>query len=318
VRRGGAPTLPIDPAAAPAFARVERGPRGLRLGAASEPAGAAAEPGAPLRLRAAAPVAVRRAVVVAGGRLVLAANTGVAYSLAAPEMRVVHDRRPPGLDLVAGASGANAGLVRAEGGWRAVVLPSLGDMMADLGPGPVAIRADGRRVASVAGGAIEERDAGAEGPAARHEGGAGALCYAADGALLVASGATVGPPGAPPGPGPAIVALAAAHAAPRVAALHDDGSVSVWEPGAEGPLASWPSPVAGAATIGLSPDGALVALGAPDAPDPAACLARTEDGAQVRRVEGARAIAPSPDGEGLVVAGDWGCALLMPLDEEKG
>ena len=317
MRRGGAPTLPIDPAAVPAFARVERGPRGLRLGAAPAPAGAAEGAGGPLRLRAAAPAAVRRAEVVAGGRLVLAAGTGVAYSLAAPDMRLVHDRRPPGLDLLAGAAGANAGLLRADGGWRAVVLPSLGDMVADLGPGPAAIRADGRRVAAVAGGAIEERDAGAEGVAARHEGCAGALCYAAGGSLLVAAGARVGPPGTTPLAGPAIVALAAAAAAPRVAALHEDGSVSVWEPGADEPLASWASPVDGAGAIGLSPDGALVALGAPDAADPAACLARAEDGAQVRRVEGARAIAPSPAEDGLVVAGDWGCAWLMPLELEE-
>jgi hypothetical protein len=317
VRRGGAPTLPVDPAAVPAFARVERGPRGLRLGPVPAPAGAAEGAAGALRLRAAAPAAVRRAEVVAGGRLVLAAGTGVAYSLAAPDMRVVHDRRPPGIDLVAGAAGANAGLLRADDGWRAVVLPSLGDIAADLGPGPAAIRADGRRVAALADGAIEERDVGADGVAARHEGVADALCYAPDGVLLAAAGARVGPPGAPARPGPAIVALAAAAAAPRVAALHEDGSVSVWEAGADEPLASWASPVDGAGAIGLSPDGALVALGAPEGADPAACLARAEDGAQVRRVEGARVIAPAPAEDGLVVAGDWGCAWLMPLELEE-
>lgn len=316
MRRGGAPTLPVDPAAAPAFARVERGPRGLRFGPAPEPAGAAAGPGAPLRVRAAAPAAVRRAVVVAGGKLVLAASSGVAYSMTTPQMRVVHDRRPPGLDLVAGASGANAGLLRGEAGWRAVVLPSLGDVIADLGPGPVAMRGDGRRVATVQDGAIVEYDLGADEPAGRHEGVADVLCYAADGALTVATGARVGAPGVAPGDGPAVVALAAAHAAPRAAALHADGTVSVWEAGAVEPLATWASPVAGAGTIGLSADGALVALGAPDGDAPAACLARAADGSQVRRVEGARVMAPSPVEEGLVVAGDWGCAWLTPLEDD--
>src|SRR5690606_7630627 len=111
-----------------------------------------------------------------------------------------------------------------------------------------------------------------------------------------------------------IVALAAAAAAPRLAALHEDGSVSVWEAGADEPLAAWPAPVEGAGSIALTADGELVALGAPDARDPVACLARAADGAVARSVAGARVIAPSPDGDGLAVGGDWGCAWL---DEDK-
>jgi hypothetical protein len=317
MRRGAAhPTLPVDPAAAPAFARVERGPRGLRLAPAAPPDGAAEAPGPSLRLSAAAPTGVREAVVVAGGRLVLARGAGAAYSIALPQVRVVHDRRPPGLDRVAGAAGANAGLLHADDGWRAVVLPSLGDLVPALGPGPVAIRADGRAIAAAEDGAVVEWAVGQEEPAARHEGRVGALCYTADGGIAAAVGARLGAAGDAPAPGSPIVALAAAQAVPRVAARHADGTVSLWQPGAAEPLARWPSPVPGEPSIALSPDGDLVALGDPDGAAPAAVLLRAENGVPVRRVEGARAIALAPDGAGLVVGGDWGCAWLTPLEED--
>jgi len=319
MRRGAAhPTLPVDPAAVPAFARVERGQRGLRLAPAAPPDGAAEAPGPALRLRAGVPTGVREAVVVAAGRLVLARGAGAAYSVGLPQMRVIHDRRPPGLDRVAGAAAANAGLLHGDDGWRAVVLPSLGDLVPALGPGPVAIRADGRAFLVAEGGAVVEWAMGREEPAARHEGGVGALCYAADGAIVAAVGARLGAPGDAPGPGSPIVALAPAQAVPRVAALHADGTVSLWEPGAGEPLARWRSPVEGEPSIALSPDGDLVALGDPDGVAPVAALLRAGDGAPVRRVEGARAIALAPDGAGLVVGGDWGCAWLTPIEEDAG
>ncbi len=317
MRRGGPPMLPVDPASVPAFSRIDRGARGLRFAPVPAPEGAAGEPGAPLRVHAASPAGMRRAAVVDDGALVLAAGAGVAYSLAAPRMHVVHDRRPPGLDRVIGAPGANAGLIHGADGWRAVVLPSLGDIAADLGEGPVAIRGDGRRIAVAIDGGVEEHDIGADGPAARHEGVADALCYAADGTLVAAAGSAVGAPGLAAGGGSPVVELAAAAAALRVAALHADGSVSVWEPGADAPLATWPSPVAGAGSIALSADGALVALGVPDGPEAAACLASALDGAQVRRVEGARVIAPASEPGALVVAGDWGSAWMNPLEEDS-
>ncbi len=317
MRRGGPPMLAVDPASVPAFSRVERGARGLRFAPLAPPAGASSDPGAPLRVQAAAPAGMRQASVVAEGALVLAAGVGAAYSLTAPRMHVVHDRRPPGLDRVIGAAGANAGLIHGADGWRAVVLPSLGDLAADLGQGPVAIRADGRRIAVAVEGAIEERDIGAEGVAERHDGAAQALCYAADGTLVAAVGACVGPPGVAPAPGSPIVELAAASAAPRVAARHADGAISVWEVGAPEPLAIWPSPVAGVGSIALSADGALVALGTPEGDAPTACLAGVLDGAQVRRVEGARLIAPTPEAGTILVAGDWGCAWMKPLEEDS-
>jgi hypothetical protein len=318
MRRGGPPILPIDPAAVPPFSRVEfRGHRGLRLEPAPPPADAAPDEGPALRLRAGAPAVVREAVVVAGGKLALALAPGVAFTLAIPRMTVVHDRRPPGLDRAVGASGANAGLLHAADGWRVVVLPSLGDVAAGLGAGPVALRADGRRVAAVVDGGVDEWDLGTPDPVARHAGVPTALCYAADGALVAAAGAAVVAPGGDPAPGSPIVSLSAAAAGSRMVAGHEDGSVTVWEAGASEPLAAWPSPLPGSGPPALSPDGALVALGTATGEAPAACLLRAEDGALARRVEGARVIALSPAGDGLMVGGDWGCAWLTPFEEDS-
>lgn len=321
MRRGAAhPVLPVEPGAVPAHARVERGPRGLRLAPVPAPPGAAPAPAAPpLRLESAAPVPVRSATVVAGGRLALAAAPGVALSLALPRLRVVHDRRPPGLAEAVGAPGANAGLLRADGGWRAVVLPSLGDVLADLGGGPVAIRADGRRVAAAGDGVVTVRDVGSPDPVERHDGAPYALCFTASGALLVAAGASLARPGEPPREGSAIVALAAASGAPRVAALHADGSVSVWEPEGPAMLARWSPPegAADGAALGIGADGETVTLGAPEGDAPVAWMLRAADGAPVRSVEGARTLAPSPAGDGLLAGGDWGCAWMRPLEDQE-
>ena len=316
MRRGGPPMLPVEPGGVPAFARVERGPRGLRF--APVPAQDGASPDAPgaYRVVAAAPAGARRGSVVAEGRLALLCSPGVAFSVAIPRMVVVHDRRPPGLDRVIGAAGANAGLLHGGDGWRAVVLPSLGDVVAGLGDGPVAIRADGRRVAAASDGAVVEYDLGADGEAARHGGPADHLAYAGDGTLVAAAGAAVGAPGVAAADGSPVIDLAGALHAPRVAALHADGTVTVWEAGAGAPLASWASPVAAAGAVALTADGAQVALGVPDAPDPAACLAEAATGAPLRIVEGARIISPSADPADLLVAGDWGCAWLRPPEED--
>ena len=317
MRRGGPPMLPVDPASVPPFSRVERGARGLRFAPLIAPEGASPEPGAPLRVHAAAPAGMRQADVVADGGIVLALGVGAAYSLTAPRMHVVHDRRPPGLDRVIGAAGANAGLIHGADGWRAVVLPSLGDIAADLGEGPVAIRADGRRIAVAVDGGVEEHDIGVDGVAARHDGAADALCYSAAGELIAAAGARVGPPGVTAGEGSPVVELVAATAAPRVAARHADGTVSVWEPGSAEPLATWGVPVADPGAIGISADGTLVSVGSPDGADPSASLCDALTGAEVRRVEGARVIASAPEPGTLLVAGDWGCAWMKPLEEDS-
>jgi hypothetical protein len=306
--------LPVEPGGVPAVSRVERGARGLRFAPAGEPAVDGPHSG-PLRARAAAPVAAREATVVAAGKLALLTGAGAAFSLRLPQVVVIHDRRPPGLDRTVGAAEANAGLLHADDGWRAVVLPSLGDIAADLGPGPAAIRADGRAVAALVDGEVVEWRLGEAEPIARRPGAGAAVCFASDGSVWLAAGAAPRAPGEAAVAGPAIVALAAAAAAPVLAARHEDGTITVWEPGAAEALASWPSPVPGATGLAVSADGALIALGTPDGADPVAALV-TRGGAIARLVEGARAIAPSPDRKGLLVAGDWGSAWLTPPEED--
>lgn len=315
-RSAPAPTLRINPGGVPAYARVERGSAGLRLVGAPPPDGFEQAPGELLRLVGAAPFPADRALVVAGGQLVLLAGRGVAASMRTPAMHLIHDRRPPGLDAVAGAPLANAGLLHHDAGWRAVVLPSLGDIVADLGPGPVAVRPDGRRVAAVRDGEILEQDVGAEDVAARHDGAPAAIAYASDGSLLVAAGAAVGPVGTAPADGSPVTALAAAAEAAAALALHADGSLSLW--GADGSRrAAWASPLPAVASIGLSADGELASLGSGAADPAAACLLRARDGALVRYIHGARAIGTSPADEGLVIAGDWGTAWLKAIEEES-
>jgi hypothetical protein len=321
MRRGAAePMLAVDPARAPAFARVERGARGLRLTAHPAPEGATLAPAEDLVIESAAPVALRAATLVAGGAWVLGLGAlgGVAYSIGVPRIRVVHDRRPPGVDRVAGAHGVNAGLLHDQSGWRAVVLPSLGDVAAGLGAGPAALRADGRRVALVHEGAVHESDLGVESEGTRHEAAADLLAYAGPGSLWAAAGAAVGPIGTPSGDGEPVVALAGAAGVDRVAALHADGEVSVWEAGGAGPLARWRPPCgAQVGAIAMSADGERVELGVPEGPDPCACIVRAGDGALVRRVVGARVIAANDHQDGLFIAGDWGCAWLIAVPEPK-
>ncbi len=180
----------------------------------------------------------------------------------------------------------------------------------------MAIRADGRRYAAAHESGVDEYDVGLEAAAVFHTGVPVALVYAADASLVAAAGSRVGPPGVEAGDGSPIVELAAASGVPRVAARHADGTISLWEVGRAEPLASWASPVADAGSIALSADGALVALGTPDAEAPVAALASALDGAQVRRIEGARLIAPAPEPETYLVAGDWGSAWLEPLEED--
>jgi hypothetical protein len=304
----------MEPGTVPAVSRVERGSRGLRFAPAGEPAADGPHSG-PMRARAGAPVPAREATVVAGGKLALLTGAGAAFSLRLPQVVVIHDRRPPGLDRTLGAVHANAGLLHADGGWRAVVLPSLGDVAADLGPGPVAIRSDGRAVAAVLDGEVVEWVVGAEEPASRRAGGGAAICYAADGSLHVAAGGAPRPLGEAAASGPPIVALTAAADAELIVARHEDGTISVWETGAHEPLAVWHSPVPGATSVAVSADGALIALGTPDDADPVAALV-TREGEIARLVEGARVIAPSPARDGLLVAGDWGCAWLTPPEED--
>src|SRR5262245_12799331 len=206
--------LRVDPEAAGPWARVRAGARGLGLAPADPPDDAALAPGPPLRAVRGAPVPAHEAALAAGGALALVASAGVARSVRLPDAVVVHDRRPPGLMRIAAAPRANAGLLADDDGWRAVVLPSLGDLAPGLGPGPVAMRGDGRRVAALRDGAIEEIDLPGGSTVERHAAppGLGALAYDADGRLVRAVGAGVGAE-SPEADGSPVVALTAAAAA---------------------------------------------------------------------------------------------------------
>lgn len=318
MRRAPTPNrLRLDPAPAPAIGRAELGRAGWRIAPADPPAGARLAAGPDLRAVAAVPIPAHEVAIVANGELVLAAVPGVAHSLRAPQMTPIHDRRPPGLARIAGAPRANAGLLRSDGGWRAVVLPSLGDVAADLGEGPLALRADARRLAAAAGAGIVEVDLPGGAEAASHPGPAGPLAYDGDGRLVVGAGGIVTAVGMAAGPGSAIVALAGAAGAPRVLARHADGVLSLWDTRAAEPaeVGRWEGPPEPEVAIGLSADGTLATCATPFAEAPLALVAGAADGALVRHIAGARALALSPDAGSLVVAGEWGMVWLSPIEE---
>ncbi|HWH15315.1 MAG TPA: hypothetical protein VNT51_11270 [Miltoncostaeaceae bacterium] len=305
------PRLRVDTAAAPPLCRVAPGPNGLRLEAdpAGAPEGRAAAPH--LALALAGPVPCEGLDVAHGGRLVLAWSPGVVRSVGTADVGQMFDRRPAGLVEGVGARGANAGLLRADDGWRAVVLPSLGDRLAGLGDGPVAIAPDGLRVAVATADAVEERALADGAVLARHPGGATALEYGADGALLAARGAVVGHADAPAAPsdGPPVRRLRAAADAPVAVSLDEAGAVRVH--GREG-AAPWEPPFAGVTAATPTADGAWVLLAAPEG----VALVRAADGALGVRIRGAVCGAALPDGR-LVVGGPWGIAAIVPVSQEK-
>ncbi|MEQ9115096.1 MAG: hypothetical protein RID94_12695, partial [Miltoncostaeaceae bacterium] len=213
MRRGAAePRLAVDPSLAPAFARVAIGNRGLRLVPADPPEGVPTAAARDLILESGAPVGLRSAALVNDGTLAfgLGALGGVAYSVGVPRVRVIHDRRPPGVDAVVGSALVNAGLMHSDGGWRCVVLPSLGDVAADLGPGPAAVSHDGRTLAVADVDVVIVAPLRGEGSQDEHPGPVDALAFDGDGTLWAARGAAVGAPGVAAGAGPAVVALAGA------------------------------------------------------------------------------------------------------------
>ena len=294
------------------WARVAHGPRGLGLERVAAPEGVELAPDQRLlRPVKGVPFATHEAQIVAEGALVLTVSPNLARSIRLPDMVGQFDRRPPGLIRLAGASLANAGMLLDDAGWRVVVLPSLGDLAADLGPGPVAIRADGRRVAVVHDEALFELEIpGAATTQVETTTAPGAIAYAADGTLLATTGAGfAGQEGSP------IVALTTACAAPRALACHGDGSCSLWDTGTRERLASWTPVILGPLSIGLSADGELASMGTPFADPAAAFVVRATDGALVRHIEGARTIALDPAGKGLLVGGEWGALWLEPPRE---
>ncbi|MDH3226310.1 MAG: hypothetical protein OEM67_04380 [Thermoleophilia bacterium] len=307
--------LGVDSAPVGPWARAEKGPRGTRLVATDPPKGARLAPGDELTIRTVAPRAVYGVELVADGKLALAIGDGRAYSIRVPEMSVVHNRAPAGLDRIDGATVANAGLLHGDEGWRIVVLPSLGDIATDLGDGPVALRPDARQVAVAIDGRIEEFDLTSGDTVARH-GSHAALTYAGDGSLLVANGAALTWPGGPAADGSPIVAARAAARAWRAVARHADGTVSIWGLEESGPqkMAEFMPPLGGPFSLGMSPDGEQVGVATSFAEPAGAAVLRAEDGAVVRFVEGARAIGLRGDGS-LVLGAEWGIAFMRPMED---
>ena len=316
----GEPEEPLRVDAAPVgpWARIERGPQGVRLVSVEAPGGVATAPGPTAAVRTLAPRKIQLAEVIADGKLVLAYGDDAAYSLRIPEMRVVHTRRPPGLDRVGGAALANAGLLHGDDGWRMVVLPSLGDVATDLGPGPIALRPDGRVLAVSIDGGVEEFDLTSGETLANHDLQTSAMAYGGDGALLVGAGGSVALPGAEPTPESPVAAIASATRAWRAVARHADGTLSVWDTEPESPsqLESWTLPTDEFTSITMSADGALIGVGTPHATSAMAMLLDAETGARVRHVEGARVISPLEGGQ-FVLGGDWGLAFLRPIEEKR-
>ena len=315
MRRSAPPQLlRVDGTDPGPWARVGHGPQGLGLTEAPAPEGVAVAPDErPLRPVKGVPFATHEARIVADGGIVLTAAPGVARTIRLPDMAALFDRRPPGLMRVAGADLANAGLLFDDAGWRAVVLPSLGDLASDLGPGPVAIRSDGRRVAVVHEGALFELElpgsATTEVEVVRTP---GAIAYGADGSLITVAGGALDGVGADSAP---IVSLTAAASAPHVLAFHADGVCSVWHTETRERLAAWNPPIQGLLSIALSANGEFATVGTPFDEPAAACVVRAADGAVVRHIDGARTISLHPAEKGMLVGGEWGALWLEPPRE---
>jgi hypothetical protein len=307
----GVESAPVGP-----WSRAERGPHGTRLVATDPPEGGGLAPGEDLVVRAVAPRGVHGLELVADGKLALAIGQGRAYSIRVPEMTVVHNRAPAGLDRIDGATIANAGLLHGDEGWRIVVLPSLGDVATDLGDGPLALRPDARQVAIAIGGGIEEFDLTSGDTVARHESEAAAMTYAGDGSLLVANGAALSAPGGASAEGSPIVGARAAARAWRAVARHADGMVSIWALEESGPekTAEFMPPLVGPLSLCISPNGEQVGVATPFAEPAGAAVLRAQDGALVRFVERARAIGLRGDGS-LVLGAEWGVAFMRPAED---
>ncbi len=311
MRRAAPPPMArIDPTDAGPWSRVTQTPRGLGLTAAPAPAGAGEPDERILRPTRAVPHATHQVVVVNDGAMSLSASPGIARTLRLPDMMTLFDRRPPGLAAVLGAARANAGMLRADDGWRATVLPSMGDVASDLGHGPVAMRADGRCIAVVHEGAVYEITVpGAETSTVETTATPSAMAYDADDTLRFAYGAGLDEPadGAP------IVELAASSGSPRLASLDEAATITVWEGRTR--IGSFASPLDTPHGLGVSADGRFLTLSGTVADEPAVCVLRTDGGALARHIGGARTIALMPDGVSVLVGGDWGMMLLEPPRE---
>jgi hypothetical protein len=300
--------LRIQAAASPPICRLAAGRDGLVLSPIAVPGGATVCAWPAVRLSVASPYPTAGLSTAAGGAMVLSWLPGVVRSIVVPDLAQAFDRRPPGLAEARGAGRANAALLRADDGWRAVVLPSLGDRISDLGPGPAAISASAQQVAVCDAGTTVVVPLAGGPPRAEYPGAADALAFAGE-ELWLSRGGAVAPAGAlGPGDGLPVRALAGAAGASRVVALDADGGVRCVGPGSG--ASRWRPVIGEVHAISLSDDGEWATLAGPEA----VAVVRAGDGAVGVYVSGASAVAMASDRR-IVVGGAWGLALIVPVEE---
>jgi hypothetical protein len=309
VRRVVPPSrLRIRHGACAAVCGLAHGPEGWALSERPAPAGATRVEWPLVALSVASPYPTAGLSTTARGTMVLSWTPGVVRCIVLPDLAQAFERRPPGATEARGAGRANAALLRADDGWRAVVLPSIGDRLADLGPGPVAISADGRQVALGDEGATQVVALADGSPVAEYPGAVDAAAFAGD-RLWLAAGGAVGPAEAlTPGTGAPVRSLVGAATADRVLALAADGQV--WRYGTNEPPCMWKPVIADVTAISLSEDGEWATLAGPEA----VAVVRARDGAIGLYVGGASSIALA-FADRVVVGGDWGMALIVPIEE---
>lgn len=301
------PTLRVDSTDPGPWAEVARSPRGLGLVSTPPPDGEVAADERVLRPTRGMPHAAQRAQIVNNGATLVTTTSGLARTYRLPDLAELFDRRPPGLDDVRGAFGANAALLRDDTGWRAVVLPSMGDLAADLGPGPIAIRGDGRRLAVVHEGALYDVEIpGAATTAVETPATPSAVAFAADGTVVAAYGAGLGEPGE----GSPIVELVTAGTAARALSRHEDGTIRLWDLSSSTELASWTVSLDTVTGIALDAEGRRAAIAGSDAETPVARVVDAETGVPTRNVRGAAVIAFAPTDDRLLVGGEWGVFMM--------
>lgn len=308
MRRAAPPQmLRVDPTDPGPWSAVTRSSRGLGLQATPPPAGDVRPDERALRPTRGVPHAVHRAAVVNGGAVLVTASPGVARTFRLPDLAELFDRRPPGLCDVRGAAEANAALLRDDVGWRAVVLPSMGDLAADLGPGPIAVRSDGRRVAVVHEGALFEVEIpGAATTQVETTGTPGPVAFAADGTIVVAYGAGIGSPA----DGSPVTDIVAASAAPRVLTRHEDGTVRLWDAESLTELGAWTPGLTRVDSVALDARGTSVAVCGTEGETAVSLVVDATTGVPMRAVRGAATIAFGAGDDSLLIGGDWGLVLL--------
>ncbi len=300
--------LRIHQGAAPSVCALHHGAAGLSLLECDPPAGATVLTAPKIALSVASPYPTHGLSATAGGTMVMSWAPGAIQSIVLPDLAQAFDRRPPGACDARGAARANAALLRADDGWRGVVLPSMGDRISDLGPGPVAISANGLQIAIYDEGTTYVVALADGEPIAEYPGVVEDIAFASDRLWIAANGAVHPAGDTSAQTGSPVIALAGAGAANRVLARDADGRLTRY--GAGEPAESWTPVITDITAISLSDDGGWATLSGPDA----VAVVRATDGALALYIAGASAIALAFDGR-VVIGGEWGMALIVPFEE---